>query len=188
MKKLVLLGDSIRRIGYGTVMDSVMGADWEVWQPADNSRYAKFTLQQIFECQDTIRGADVIHWNNGLWDSVVRFDDGPFTAIEDYVRDILRVNRILHTLAPRVIFATTTPILRPEGRDATPDRRNERTRAYNNAVVPLLRETGTEINDLFGVVYPHINEYLREDMVHLNDAGISACAAAVRSAVLKENN
>lgn len=185
MKKLVLLGDSIRQIGYGTVMQEVMGEDWNVWQPNANSRFVVHTYQQIYECRREIEGADVIHWNNGHWDLVIRFDDEPFTYIEDYVRNILRVNRLLRQFAPRVIFATTTPVLQPDPKDTTPDRRNERVRAYNNAVVPLLRETGTEINDLYSVVMPHLNEYIRDDRMHLNDAGIAACAAAVREAVLR---
>ena len=187
MKKLVLLGDSIRLIGYGTVMQSVMGSEWEVWQPGDNSRFAAYTLRQLYDYRDAICDADVIHWNNGLWDSCVLFDDGPFTPVDDYVRNMLRVNRLLHTYAPRVIFATTTPVL-AAGRDPSPEMRNERTRAYNEAVVPLLRETGTEINDLYNVVLPHIREYIRDDLIHLNDAGIAACAAAVRTAVLNENH
>ncbi len=174
-------------MNYGTVMQNVMGEGWEVWQPSDNSRFAVYTLRQLYDNRDAIRGADVIHWNNGLWDNCILFDDGPFTPIDAYVRDMLRVNRLLHTFAPRVIFATTTPVL-AAGRDPSPESRNARIRVYNEVIVPLLRETGTEINDLYGVVYPHINEYIREDLVHLNEAGIAACAAAVRAAVLNENH
>ena len=63
MKKVVLLGDSIRLWGYGTKLSEVLGQDYEVCQPEDNCRFAKYTLRGLFDWQDIIKGADVIHWN-----------------------------------------------------------------------------------------------------------------------------
>ena len=43
MTKVMLLGDSIRQLGYGTVVPQMLGEDYEVYQPDDNCRFAKYT-------------------------------------------------------------------------------------------------------------------------------------------------
>ena len=40
MKKAVLIGDSIRMIGYGAPVAERLGDEFEVWQPDDNCRFA----------------------------------------------------------------------------------------------------------------------------------------------------
>ena len=76
MKKVTLLGDSIRLIGYGTRVPELLCNEYEVFQPDDNCRFAKYTLRMLFDYKEQIKGSDVIHWNNGLWDIVSgMFDD-----------------------------------------------------------------------------------------------------------------
>ena len=74
----------IRLIGYGPKIPGLLGERFEVWQPSDNGRYSAFTLHSIMHYwQDGIAGADLIHWNNGLWDSaIVCKEDGMFTTVE----------------------------------------------------------------------------------------------------------
>ena len=77
MKKVTLLGDSIRLLGYGAKVAEMLGDEYEVFQPEDNCRYVKYTLRMLFDFKAQIEGSDVIHWNNGLWDtSTGLFDDG----------------------------------------------------------------------------------------------------------------
>ena len=59
MKKIVLLGDSIRLWGYGTKVPQLLGDEYEVCQPEDNCRFAKYTLRGIFDWNDIIKDADV---------------------------------------------------------------------------------------------------------------------------------
>ena len=47
MKKVVLLGDSIRLIGYGKKVEEMLRPEYEVWQPEDNCRFAKYGLNTI---------------------------------------------------------------------------------------------------------------------------------------------
>ena len=177
MIKVALLGDSIRLVGYGTVVPKLLGEEYEVFQPAENCRFAKYTLRGLFDWQDELKGCDIVHWNNGLWDTSVNlFDDGkPFTAEEEYVENMLRVAVELKKLAPRVIFATTTPV-RPDyeyNDNAIIDR-------YNAVLVPKLQELGIEINDLNSLVKPRVYEYIRDDdKIHLSEKGIDACAKQV---------
>jgi len=70
MKKITLLGDSIRWIGYGTKVPELLGNEYEVFQPDDNCRFSKYTLRGVMvEWAEGIEGSDIIHWNNGLWDA-----------------------------------------------------------------------------------------------------------------------
>ena len=106
------------------------------------------------------------------------FDDGkPFTAEEEYVENMLRVAVELKKLAPRVIFATTTPVL--------PDYEyndNDLIDRYNAVLAPKLQAIGLEINDLNALVKPHMYEYIRdEDKIHLSEQGVEACAKQVVS-------
>jgi len=171
MKKLILLGDSIRMIGYGVKVPEILKDEFETWQPADNGRFSKYTLRYVsYEWVPNIKDADIIHWNNGIWD-VNDLGDGVFTSKEEYVENMTRIANQLLKLGKKVIFATTTPVNEPcWGHD------NERIKEYNALIVPILKEKGIIINDLFSVVYPHRQEYLRDDHLHLNDAGADACA------------
>ena len=64
--KITLLGDSIRLIGYGKVVPELLGEGFEVFQPGDNGRFAKYTLRSIFDCRKAMEGSNIVHWNNGL--------------------------------------------------------------------------------------------------------------------------
>ena len=100
MKKLVLLGDSIRMIGYGPVVAENLKDEFETWQPADNGRFSKYTLRYVsYEWVPHIKDADIIHWNNGIWDLVIRFqEDGPFTPIDQYETNVRRIIREMKKL------------------------------------------------------------------------------------------
>ena len=68
MKKVVLLGDSIRMMGYGSHVAGCLGEGYTVWQPEDNCRWAQYTLRMLFEYKNELKDADVIHFNVGHWD------------------------------------------------------------------------------------------------------------------------
>ena len=151
MKKIILLGDSIRQIGYGKKVPALLGVDYTVWQPAENCRFAQYTLRGMWDWQKELDGADIVHWYNGLWDVCDLFGDGPFTAKEDYVKTMLRVAGILQKKGKKVIFATTTPVhpkreKQTEGMLST--HRNSEIEQYNKAAVELMQRLGIEVNDL----------------------------------------
>ena len=182
MKKVTLLGDSIRLIGYGLKVPEFLGEDYEVFQPDENCRYAKYTLRGLYSWEKEMEGSDIVHWNNGLWDVQNVVGDGVFTPETEYVSNMLRIADILLKRYGKVIFATTTPVV--EGshtynivgqafKNADIDR-------YNSVLVPLLREKGIIINDLNKLVATDVNKYIREDdHTHLSDEGIIVCARQV---------
>ncbi|MBO5312487.1 MAG: SGNH/GDSL hydrolase family protein [Clostridia bacterium] len=179
MKKIVLLGDSIRLWGYGTLVPQLLGEGYEVCQPEDNCRFAKYTLRGLFDWQDIIKGADVIHWNNGLWDCTEIFDDGLFTSESEYVENMLRIATLLKKVTPNVIFATTTPVW-----DEFEYTHNDKIQRFNEIIVPRLMEMGVKINDLHSAVSKDVHRYIKEcDKIHLSDEGISLCAEMVVKAI-----
>ena len=177
MKKVVLLGDSIRLIGYGPRVPEMLGDGYQVWQSEDNCRFVKYTLRCLFDWRENIQDADIIHWNNGLWDtSTGLFDDGgkPFTGEEEYVENMLRVASELLKITPNVIFATTTPV-HPD----YPYNNNEIIVRYNEVLVPKLEAMGIKINDLHSVVAPDIENNICQDQIHLSEIGAQKCAEQV---------
>ena len=178
MKKVVLLGDSIRLIGYGKRVAELLGEDYTVWQPEDNCRFATYTLRMLFEYKEQIEGADVIHWNNGLWDVCDLFGDGAFTPLDQYCDTMVRIARILKTYGKTVIFATTTPThLAMWGHDRT------RLKAYNDAVTAALRAEGVIINDLHATIAADIDKYIASDYLHLSEEGIEVAAKQVTECI-----
>lgn len=173
MKKVTLLGDSIRQIGYGTKVPELLGEEYEVFQPEENCRFVKYTLRMLFDYKAQIEGSDVIHWNNGLWDiPTAMYDDNePFTDIDEYVNNMLRVAKLLKSLGKRIIFATTTPV-----RLEHPYNKNSVIKEYNEAIVPKLKEIGIEINDLHAIVNTDIYKYICDDNIHLSEEGINLCS------------
>ena len=173
-KKVVLLGDSIRLIGYGKKVEEMLTPECEVWQPEDNCRFAKYTLRLIFDFQEQIKEANVIHWNNGLWDVCDILGDGPFSPWEEYRTNMLRIADILQQWGKMVIFATTTPT-HPEYEYAA----YERTKEYNAGMTAELKKRGIRINDLFSLMDEHKLDGICEDKIHLNEKGIQLCAEQV---------
>jgi lysophospholipase L1-like esterase len=176
MKKVTLLGDSIRQIGYGTKVPELLGEEYEVFQPEENCRFVKYTLRMLFDYKAQIEGSDVIHWNNGLWDITTGlFDDGePFTSEQEYVENMLRVARELKKMGKRVIFATITPV-----HEEYVYNDNRVIKRYNELIVPKLQEMGIEINDLYGAVMQDLYTYIGADQLHLSQEGIEVCAKQV---------
>ena len=178
MKKVVLLGDSIRLIGYGHRVAELLGEEYTVWQPDDNCRFASYTLRMAFEWKAQMQGADVIHWNNGLWDVCDLFGDGAFTPIDAYCDLMVRIARVLKTYGKTVIFATTTPT-HPDmwGHDRT------RLNSYNAAVTAALRAEGIIINDLHATIAADIDKYIVSDYLHLSEEGIEVAAKQVAECI-----
>ena len=176
-KKVVLLGDSIR-LAYGQHVPAMLGDAYEVWQPTDNCRFAQYTLRMLFDEKENLQGADVIHWNNGLWDVCELFDDRTFTPDSFYVDTMLRIARVLKDITPNVIFATTTPV-HPDH----PHNDNEKINHLNEIIVPKLQEMGIAINDLHALAINDISKYICEDNIHPTEAGAISYAEQVVKAI-----
>ncbi|MBO4343303.1 MAG: hypothetical protein J5844_01465, partial [Clostridia bacterium] len=132
MIKVALLGDSIRQIGYGTKIHEFLGEEYEVYQPEENCRFVKYTLRMLFDYKENLKDRDIIHWNNGLWDVCRLYEDGDtFSSEKEYVDNMLRVAKILKSITPNVIFATTTPV-----RNENKHNNNADIDRFNGLIVP----------------------------------------------------
>lgn len=179
--KVTLLGDSIRAWGYGKEVEKLLGKDFEVFQPDDNCRFAKYTLRGLFDWEEAMRGSRIVHWNNGLWDACDLYGDGLFTSADEYVENMLRIADILQKRYDKVIFATTTPV-----NEQNVHNKNSDIRRYNEILVPLLEEKSVVINDLYRTVAADIDAYIRkDDKIHLTDEGIRVCAKQVAECIVK---
>ena len=181
MKKVVLLGDSIRLWGYGTKVPEMLKDEYEVCQPEDNCRFTKYTLRGLFDWAELLKDADIIHWNNGLWDATELFGDGTFTTEEEYISDCTRIARILKKITPNVIFATSTPVW-----DEFEYTHNDKIQRFNEIIVPVLEREGVMINDLYSAVSKDVHKYIVEvDKIHLSEEGKELCAKMVVDCIKK---
>ena len=178
MTKISFIGDSIR-MQYAPLVKERLGEDFEVYQPEENCRFAKYTLRGMWDWNAEMKGSRIVHWNNGLWDMCDLFDDGMFTSVEEYVSTMLRIADILLSRHEIVIFATTTPVRQENLHNKTTE-----IKRYNDALVPFLKEKGVIINDLFSLVAADIPRYVSDDLIHLSEEGIELCAEAVTKAIL----
>jgi len=175
MKKIVLLGDSVRQL-YEPVVRKKTAGEWEVWGPEQNCAFAKWTLYALRFWREKLDSADVIHWNNGLHDVVVFFkEDGTFVSLEEYKDSLRKVARELKKTGAKVIFATTTPI----GPKNEAQRSNADIDAFNRAALEVLPPMGIEIDDLHAAINENPQEYLSEDDIHPGEKGIEKCAQSV---------
>ena len=181
--KVTLLGDSIRYIGYGKYIQDLLGDDFVVWQPDDNCRFAAYLHRMVFDYAGDIEGSKIVHYNAGLWDMNILFEDGvPFTSEEDYVKLILRITELLRRKCEKLIFATTTPVY-----PGNPHHSNERIARYNSLIVPELEKRGVVINDLYSLLIGDLTTNIRsDDMIHLTEPAEKLCADQVARVIREQ--
>lgn len=178
--KVTLLGDSIRLIGYGKKTEELLGSEFEVFQPEDNCRFAKYTLRGLFDWADAMKGSRIVHFNCGLWDICDIFGDGTFTSESEYIENMCRIADILLSRYDKVIFATTIPVS-----EKNVYNRNEDIKRFNEIIIPLYEKKGIIINDLYSLISSDIDRYICEDTIHLSVEGIEAAAVQVSEIIKK---
>ena len=189
MKKIVLLGDSIR-MGYDKYVKEALSEVAEVYYPDENCRFAEYMLRYAHVWKENGKwpdDIDLVHWNAGLWDVLELFDDGPLTSIDYYAEAIARIDKRLRMLYPnaKIVFATSTPVL--EGKyGAGANRRNDVIKKYNNAAIEALGSKDTLINDLYSLCETFPEEY-HSDVTHFaTDKGREMIGGRVISVICRE--
>lgn len=178
MKKLLILGDSIS-IGYREIVKQALEGRAEVVFPDENGRFAAYTEYYLERgWADMIGKPDIIHWNNGLWDTHMPEPDyEPFTPVGEYITHLERTLKILRRHTDNIIFATTTAVTDHINQT------NAVVKEFNAAAVEFMSGRSVKINDLYALVSSCAGDYLMPDKVHLTPEGYDACAKAVLAAV-----
>lgn len=182
MKKIMLLGDSIR-LGYQAKVVDLLAGKVAVTGPEDNCRFSAYTLFNLsaWVPDDDF---DVIQWNNGQWDTCHMPDGRIHTPLATYLELQERIAVILLKKTRRLIFATTTPVWPEQFTSGSiHPRRDEDIRAYNSAARELSGKLGIEINDLHPHIAQDVRQYISDDMVHLTEAGNSLCAGRIAAVI-----
>lgn len=175
MKKVLLLGDSIRQ-NYQYYVEEALKGKAKVVYPNDNGRFCLFTLRYIHDwvrvLSDGKNDFDIIHFNCGLWD-VLRLsnEENTFTSEEEYGALLIRVMMRLKFLCPnaKIIFALTTSVVEPgfEPGECYAFRKNEDIVSFNKVAQEIFEKTDVDINDLWKVTNG-ISDDARSDRVHFD--------------------
>ena len=158
MKKIILLGDSIR-MGYDKYAKMALEGVAEVYSPEENCRFTQYMLRFIHKwVGDSGFGedADLVHFNVGLWDVIQIMYDEPITPIDVYEQYLHRICKRIRECCPRakIVFATSTPIHQANYESVKHEfwRSNETIKAYNAVAVKVMKEHGIEVNDLYALM------------------------------------
>ena len=189
MKKIVLLGDSIR-MGYDKYVKSALEGTAEVLYPGENCKFAEYMLRFAHEWKNNGKwgdDVDLVHWNAGLWDALELFGDEPLSTLEYYENAIGRIAKRLRMLWPdaKFVFATSTPVW--EERCSKDFRRHNSTiEKYNAAAVRALEGTGTVINDLYSLASEFPTEYHSDAVHYYTDRGTEMLGGRVLAVICRE--
>ena len=168
MKKIVLIGDSIR-MGYDAYVREQLQGKAEVLYPAENCRFAQYVYRYLHDWkQEGNWGDDVdlVHWNAGLWDVIHMMDEDALSTPAQYEATVGQIARRIRLLFPRAIgvFATSTPVQEEKyGREFW--RKNEEIERYNEIAKRTVTACGGVIDDLYAVM-KEAPDSERSDMTH----------------------
>ncbi len=190
-KKIMLLGDSVRMFYTDSVKEK-LGDEYEVWAPAENGRFAKYTLNTLRYWLPAFPEPDVIHWNVGLWDVGINYgeEEGRFTGIDEYVDTLRRILRELKKTGAKIIFATTTPVSPKKAVISETNHsihRNSDIQLYNSRAVEFMRENNVQVNDLYSLLCDDLDKYIGDgvrDIIHPSVEGVKVLSDAVSKCII----
>ena len=187
MKKIVLIGDSIR-MGYQETVRQRLAGRAEVWAPEENGGTSENLLARLDEWALS-RPADVIHVNAGLHDLRKEFgcEDSavPLPRYRENVRTLL--TRLQEKTDANVVWALTTPVNQDWHRANKPfDRFEADVAAYNAAALDVARSMNIPVNDLFSAVDSVGRDtLLLPDGVHYKPEGYTLLGGIVADRILE---
>ena len=169
MKKIVLIGDSIRQ-GYDKYVKMAFEGVAKIYYPKENCRFSSYVVRQLLdwreqmECGDDV---DLVHWNAGLWDILTMLDGKNLVSFDVYSENVERICNIIKMVYPKakMVFATSTPVQEELFLGAY-KRYNKDTEKYNEKAVEIVKAHGGSINDLYSIFENCPREYY-SDITHL---------------------
>ncbi len=168
MKKILLIGDSIRK-GYDKYVKAAFDGVADVRYPSENCMFSLVVFRMLPVWAEELgcgSELDLIHWNAGLWDDLVIDDGRRFVTPEAYRENIERICEIIKDIFPKakMIFATSTPVI--ESKFSGRYRRyNKDTELFNHIACETVEKFDGEINDLYSVMKTVPDSY-HSDQTH----------------------
>lgn len=153
-KKILLLGDSIR-IGYAKYVRLAFEDVAEIFYPEENCMHTTNIIRNLCDWKESKSWSDdidLVHWNAGIWDSLIMIDGKPLIKIDVYKENIGRISDMINMLFPlaKVIFATSTPVR--EELFTTYKMYNHNTEKYNKVACESVIAHGGSISDLYSLL------------------------------------
>lgn len=193
MKKVLLLGDSIR-MGYDSYVKEELKDEFEVYyDDTDNGRFSAYTIWQFNILNNKYGPFDIVHFNNGYWDMNHECPDGSETfPLEDYLHNLKRLIGLIRQINAIPIFSTTIPIY--ETKEDTLyngvmyqkiNYLDSWVTKYNAAAIHLMEEEHVLVNDLYSLLLDEPRYAKCQDSLHLTTEGYIKCAKKVAS-IIKE--
>lgn len=183
MKKVFLIGDSIR-LGYDSRVRELLLDEAQLYWSRENAQYTTHTLRFVHEWASTDcdpETIDLVHWNNGLWDTLhVLGDELPMIPPEAYRENLHRIAGRLRRVFPRaqIAFATTTSVITERMRPGF-SRTNGEIERYNDIAREVMREEQIAVDDLYPVARAMPDDWHALDGTHYTEEGYQALAEAV---------
>jgi lysophospholipase L1-like esterase/dienelactone hydrolase len=190
LPRVLLLGDSIR-VGYAPLIAKRLAGIAEVISPEDcgDSR----TALKMLDGQLAAARPALVHFNCGLQDLKVGKISNEWQVIaRDYhynLRTIVERIRKSAKESPRVIFATTTPIVDARHAAKHQDfyRFNADVRDCNERAVKIMLELDVPVDDLYAIVQDGgAAKLIGEDGMHLTPAGYERLADAAADCIKRQ--
>jgi lysophospholipase L1-like esterase len=187
-KRIILIGDSIR-MGYQSRVRAAFEGRAVVTAPKENCGNT-FWIRENLDKWVISHKPDVVHFNAGIHDlGWMPGETNPRFSISEYARSLrIIVDRLRGETDASLIFATTTPILKP----CSPSLPKEQCRSaeivdrYNAAAVKVMAARDVAVNDLNQVVHQAgLSTCICDDKIHMADDGNDVLAAAVVRAIEK---
>ncbi|BDT66416.1 hypothetical protein os1_05780 [Comamonadaceae bacterium OS-1] len=185
MKKIVLIGDSIR-LGYQDAVTLALRHEAVVTAPAENCQ-SSVEVRANAHAWIVAANPDIVHLNCGLHD--LRMDAGASThrvPIDAYAENLEAIFNLVASSGRRtLIWATTTPLIEDRHQQSRQSRRYEADVArYNQAGLAVARQYGAVVNDLHAaVLHAGASRLLGPDGVHFTEDGSALLTQAVVNAV-----
>ena len=181
MKKVVLIGDSIR-MGYQQVVQRELADVAEFILPDKNGGNSRNVLANL-DAWAVETAPDLIHINCGLHDLKHEFDaEENAVPLGEYTQNVGQIlDRLTQETQAQIVWAKTTPVNQDWHHDNKPfDRFEADVRAYNEAAVAAAQERDIPVNDLYKVIMDAGRDaLLRPDGVHFTEEGSELLGNAV---------
>jgi len=173
LPNVLLIGDSVSR-GYTQAVRKALAGKANVHRAPANCGPTASGIKNIeawLASAPTVETWDVIHFNFGIHDRN--------TPLADYTTRLDQLVERLKKTGARLIWASTTPI---------PDDPETKQQAVsivdrNAAAAAVMQSHGVAIDDLFGIITPHLAEVQPPKDVHFSGKGYDMLGAEVAESI-----